>query len=746
MKKLYSNFSFWLLILFPSCLYASPVNDIQALIHQKGAHWVAREPDFSQLPYEALLLQEGKPMEEEALPSLSSSASPQALDASLLPDAFDWTAWMTRVRDQRSCGACTAFAAVGLLEGVIRIETGYPTLWVDLSEQFAISCSGGTCTQGIGISTMLTFLRDTGTPDEPCLPYYERDDNCSWRCPNWANRVERIDSFHWITSGTFNDLAVKTALLEGPVITKLDAYEDLVYYGEGIYQHVWGSLLASHCVVIVGWDDANQYWIAKNSWGTGWGEHGYLFIRYQNSNIAKYSAGITYTPHIATATPTLTPTPTTTPTPTVTPTPTPIPLEGWGWANAGDPCAGLVLYGNKINKGMAGHPATATASTEHVLCHFDQSSIWYTGLVLSNPSPSEAASVTLYAYDADGNLLGDATTNLPAQAKVSSLATSLLGLSEGSGWLHVTSDNPILSFEAYGNKVYGGLASLPSCPLASEFVVPHFHSSDLWWSGLALANPADSSVPVVLAAYDQLGILLDEIEATVPPKGKLVGLVDSLFALPSADQSGWISVAATDGTVAGMLACGKREASPNELAALPGIASQTVAYATHFTSNPSWWTGVAWVNPSSTEDLNVTLRAQAQDGTLIDSVETMLPPLTKILGTVSSLFTLGAHETGWIEADGDGPLVGLHFLHAADDSQKAWGLAGLPSQQVGTELYLTHYKVTTDWWTLFALANPSDTTAISPTLTLWKNDGSLEATHSLSLPANGQLSQGVEAF
>ena len=40
------------------------------------------------------------------------------------------------------------------------------------------------------------------------------------------------------------------------------------------------QLLGGHCVAIVGYDDTKQRFIARNSWGTGWGMKGYFTMPY----------------------------------------------------------------------------------------------------------------------------------------------------------------------------------------------------------------------------------------------------------------------------------------------------------------------------------------------------------------------------------------------------------------------------------------------------------------------------------
>lgn len=46
-----------------------------------------------------------------------------------------------------------------------------------------------------------------------------------------------------------------------------------------------GSVL-DHAVTLVGWgysSTAGSYWIVRNSWGTGWGVGGYVYIGWANS-------------------------------------------------------------------------------------------------------------------------------------------------------------------------------------------------------------------------------------------------------------------------------------------------------------------------------------------------------------------------------------------------------------------------------------------------------------------------------
>jgi hypothetical protein len=80
-------------------------------------------------------------------------------------------------------------------------------------------------------------------------------------------------------------------------------YNDFFSYTSGVYQKTSGSTLAGyHCICVVGYDDNQQCWIVKNSWGPNWGDHGFCKIKYGQSDLlidsswAFYSVAVNVTP------------------------------------------------------------------------------------------------------------------------------------------------------------------------------------------------------------------------------------------------------------------------------------------------------------------------------------------------------------------------------------------------------------------------------------------------------------------
>jgi len=56
------------------------------------------------------------------------------------------------------------------------------------------------------------------------------------------------------------------------------------YFESGIYRCTDDSQ-TNHCVVIAGYDETEGYWIVKNSWGTGYGDNGYLKVGFGECSI-----------------------------------------------------------------------------------------------------------------------------------------------------------------------------------------------------------------------------------------------------------------------------------------------------------------------------------------------------------------------------------------------------------------------------------------------------------------------------
>jgi hypothetical protein len=241
------------------------------------------------------LLAEFEPMEGEKLE---------------VPPKWDWRDvngqdWTTPIKDQYQdkCGSCWAFGSLAGLESAIKVWENNSKLDVDLSEQYMLSCSPGSCEGWYWMST-LNWIKRNGAIPESCFPYQANDTiPCDAKCPEWRDLLIGIDDYHWVHS---NVSSIQNALIQyGPLPTTMDVYEDFYpNYTGGVYRHTYGDFIWGHCVTIVGYDDTwggedEGYWIVKNSWGTEWGEDGWFRIAYGECEIEKgtaYFTGPNYPP------------------------------------------------------------------------------------------------------------------------------------------------------------------------------------------------------------------------------------------------------------------------------------------------------------------------------------------------------------------------------------------------------------------------------------------------------------------
>ncbi|KAL2454685.1 KDEL-tailed cysteine endopeptidase CEP2 [Abeliophyllum distichum] len=201
-------------------------------------------------------------------------------DNSLVPPSIDWRkrGAVTPVKNQGSCGSCWAFSAVAAVEGINKIKTGK---LVSLSEQELIDCDYNTDNQGCEGGYMekaFAFIKKIGgITTEHDYPYVGKNNKC--KTTEEKERAVKISSYKAIPAGS--EEALLAAVAKQPVSVAIDAGGyDFQLYSSGIFSGYCGKDL-NHGVAAVGYGEANgeKYWLVKNSWGTNWGEAGYIKMK-----------------------------------------------------------------------------------------------------------------------------------------------------------------------------------------------------------------------------------------------------------------------------------------------------------------------------------------------------------------------------------------------------------------------------------------------------------------------------------
>jgi C1A family cysteine protease len=218
------------------------------------------------------------------------------------PESVDWRSKgaVTPVKNQGQCDSSWAFAANGAMEGHAKISG--KGLY-SLSEQQLIDCSGSEHNQGCNGGSPIDVFKyvasmsaktskGTGIATEASYPYTARDGACKS-----ASYVVGIKGQADVQKG---EEAMKEAVARQPVAAMVDASNWEHYKGkaivdgkktDGIFEDCGTNL--DHYVLVVGYTD--KYWIVKNSWGTAWGEQGYIFLKMGNTcgvtEVASYPTG-----------------------------------------------------------------------------------------------------------------------------------------------------------------------------------------------------------------------------------------------------------------------------------------------------------------------------------------------------------------------------------------------------------------------------------------------------------------------
>ena len=262
---------------------------LQSAIYEAGHSWTTGPTPIAELSTQEQIAHLGLVVSDAELKAtakaIEAAESMKSFSAAFAapPPAVDWRNkggnWTTPVKDQQSCGSCVSFGTLATLEARINIACNNPNLDVDLSEAHLFYCGcGNCCANGWNFPPALDFCKNNGVGLESSFPYTPGNQPCKAGVPsyvkitNWTSVLPIVDRK--------NTLATK-----GPMVGGLAVFADFMSYTSGVYKHVSGALRGYHAISVVGYDDAQQCWICKNSWNTTWGESGFFRIGYGECSI-----------------------------------------------------------------------------------------------------------------------------------------------------------------------------------------------------------------------------------------------------------------------------------------------------------------------------------------------------------------------------------------------------------------------------------------------------------------------------
>ncbi|VDD76264.1 unnamed protein product [Mesocestoides corti] len=214
-----------------------------------------------------------------------------------VPDSVDWRklGYVTPVKDQGACGSCWAFSSTGSLEGQLKKATGNLT---SLSEQQLVDCSTAEGNDGCGGGLMdgaFKYWMKFGSESEKDYPYTARDGRCRFNRSKVVTKVKRF-----VDLPTQDEKYLKISVAKvGPISVAIDAASSgFQFYSHGIYEDkICSNTYLDHGVLVVGYGadvSRNKYWIVKNSWGTSWGQKGYIWMARNKGNMCGIATMASY--------------------------------------------------------------------------------------------------------------------------------------------------------------------------------------------------------------------------------------------------------------------------------------------------------------------------------------------------------------------------------------------------------------------------------------------------------------------
>ena len=213
-----------------------------------------------------------------------------------VPETVDWrtNGAVTSVKDQGQCGSCWTFSSTGAVEGAWAIAKKQ---LIDLSEQELVDCATGFAYGSHGCSGgqmegAFKYVIENGQCSFSSYPYNAKDGSCH-------SCVSVVEMSSCSDVAPNDQISLKGAVAQQPVSIAIEA--DTRYfqsYSGGVLTSSSCGTNLDHGVLIVGYGTENgqKYWLVKNSWGTTWGENGYVKIARSDSTNDKGICGIAMDP------------------------------------------------------------------------------------------------------------------------------------------------------------------------------------------------------------------------------------------------------------------------------------------------------------------------------------------------------------------------------------------------------------------------------------------------------------------
>jgi C1A family cysteine protease len=259
---------------------------------QEGAevHGVTKFSDMTPSEFKSMLTYTPKLREVQGQPVPRELESQNAVQCTSTTSCdYRTLKAVTPVKDQGQCGSCWAFSATESAETAWFMSNH--TLPV-LAPQQVVDCDnkdGGF--NGGDTPTAFQYIIANGLEAESSYFYKVKDETCQYKSSvviataiKWEWGIAPCNTVNTRDCSNQNETALWDVVERlGPQSICVDA-EPWQTYRSGIMKGACphGYYELDHCVQLVGYgvDAGQKYWLVRNSWGTSWGEAGYIRLAF----------------------------------------------------------------------------------------------------------------------------------------------------------------------------------------------------------------------------------------------------------------------------------------------------------------------------------------------------------------------------------------------------------------------------------------------------------------------------------
>ena len=222
------------------------------------------------------------PASEKLKKRLSRRVHPSNSSAPVKSINWNEKGALTPVKDQGQCGSCWAFSASEQLESDFFLQYGKLK---ELAPQQLVSCDT-TCLgcQGGNPIEAWGYVQAFGGQDSSAsYPYTSGVTGQTGACE--AVKTSRSEDVttelgYMIADSPGDEANMRAQMMLSPMSVLVDATLWQTYEGGVITASDGCGDSIDHAVQATGYNAEKNYWIVRNSWGTNWGEGGFVYVEY----------------------------------------------------------------------------------------------------------------------------------------------------------------------------------------------------------------------------------------------------------------------------------------------------------------------------------------------------------------------------------------------------------------------------------------------------------------------------------